>query len=372
MELMREIDFGDDVAEFHLCDKNLLSENVELWKERYIKKVESEKRSLKSIKTYEFAIDTFVEFCRKYDKKVSMQELTARFLNRYIMWYQLKIAENDHAKRKLKKRDYELLKEEWNNRNLGLNDSNFTILEKYENTLSHRQNVLKMFMKYITQSNRELHDYTKLFPQLSKITIKEKMTKYLSPNELSKVIIEMMEWPNTYKSYGRKPKSSEAVAHRDSFLMLLYCLTGARTEEIVLVKLSDIDELKTKYVVRIMNGKGGKRRIVEVPKKYIKKHHDYLVNAINDKDYYFSAPYDRKTKTFKETSLDPNRIRRFANFIFQYLGIKKSGLHSVRRGFATKKILEDGMDISTVAKILGNTVDIVDKHYFKYARIENE
>ena len=57
---------------------------------------------------------------------------------------------------------------------------------------------------------------------------------------------------------------------------------------------------------------------------------------------------------------------KFANFILNKLEINKSGLHAFRRGYVTKRIGKDKIDVSICAKEVGNTVAILEKHYLKH------
>ncbi len=361
------INFNDDVAEFPLSDSGKIAKDIEVWLVRFILEKVALKRKTSTIRSYKAAIANFVNFCKLHEENITIETITARFVNRYLLWYQEEVALEKYKKGKIKKSILDDIKLEQAKKDLGRNDASFTIHETFENTLSHRLTVLKDLLKFISENNKELHDFTKLFDKFAHIIISEKMTDYLTPSELKKVTEEMKLWPLRFKSVNRKPKSSLRVAYRDSLLILLYCYTGARSEEIVLVKFKDITEEAGNYIIKIEQGKGGKKRAVSVKKELIEEHLEYLSEHSKGEEQYLSAAYHNKNSIYKDTAMSPNTIRKFENFILKYLNIKKSGLHAVRRGFATKKIANDGVDISLVAKQLGNTIAVLEKHYLKHA-----
>lgn len=159
-------------------------------------------------------------------------------------------------------------------------------------------------------------------------------------------------------------------AYRDSLLIMLYCFSGARGEELVLVKQEDIVFEDGQYIIHIMHGKGGSVRSLKLSKdesKMIKKHLEYLHQELPYNSSYLSATYNAKESVYTDKPMSADSIRRFGNFVFKLLNINKTGLHTIRRGYATKKLAVDKVDIATIAKRLGNTTAILEKHYYKDA-----
>jgi len=351
--------FEDDLDLYPLCDnKNSSYINFKRWLNLWLDDLVVQKVSNKTIKSYQEAIGNFLKFVRY--NKIDMDKISARYINRYLLNYQIELA-------RIKKSKYlnQLLSEQKLHK-IGKNDANFTILKEFENSLSHRLTILKMFLKYITQNNAELHDYTMLFNKLVKIKISEKMTQYLLPEEINKIINFMNNWDEQYKRYFSKSSKRDAI--RNAFLLTLYAVTGARGDEVVHIKLNDIENFskdkKRYYIVNIEEGKGGKKRRVLIDAKYIDKYIEYYKKAFNDKNYYISSTWRRGNYTNKPMHI--NTLRNFSNTILKILGINKSGLHIYRRGYATKRIGIDKVDISIVAKELGNTSAILEKYYLKY------
>lgn len=360
--------FLDDVAEYPLVEntsKDALF-NMNVWFERYLEFLEIEKVSDKTKKAYSEALTHFLFFISEHKEEIRLQDIGAKFINRYINYYQFLLAKKAMDYKKISDVDYYLILKQYNAKSLGTNDANFDIVEQFQNTIIQRLTVLKMFLKFITENNKDLHDYVKVFQKIVKVKVKEKETFYLTTKELQEVIDFMQNWVNVFKKY--KKKSSLRYAYRDALLLLIYALTGARSEEVVLLKLSDIQEMEFKdehyYIIKISNAKGGKIRSVSIKKSYIEKFIHFFESNLLNEDYYISSTF--QNNQYLNKPYHPNNIRKFANFILKLLNINKSGLHAFRRGYATKRLMVDHADISLVAKEIGNTPEILHKHYFKH------
>jgi integrase/recombinase XerD len=343
-----------------------IEEDISFWITQFIENKELEKVAPKTIKSYEQALESFKDFVVLHKDNNTMENIGAKFINRYLIEYQALLASTRYQEDKLSKEDYETVTRQADKKFLGKNDALFEILKEFENTLTHRVAVIKMLLKFISENNSNEQDYEVIFHQIAKIKIKEKFTEYLTINDIDEVIDFMTIWINVWKQY--KPKSSERYAYRESLLMLLYALTGARSEEVVKIKLRDIEEFshrnKSYYRIKIQEGKGGNIREIAIEADFIRGHIDYLKQELPDDSYYLSSTYSNGTYLNKPHHQD--NIRKFGNFALKTLGINKSGLHTFRRGFATKKVVHDGVEISTVAKMMGNTTNVLEKYYLKH------
>jgi integrase/recombinase XerD len=288
---------------------------------------------------------------------MTLDRIGIKYINTMLFEYQISLAYGSGTPSVSK-----LLKER---KKVSTNNSTFTILEEFENTLSHRLTIIKMYLKFITELNQEQHDYTKYYDSLVSIRVHDKITHFLTPIELNKVIDFTRDWVNIYIDY--LDKSSDRVAYRNALMLTLYALTGARGDEVIHIKLADISRIekdtKSYYIININKGKGGKKRAVSIEAFYIDPFLRYFETNLPNRDYYLSTTY-RNGYTNKPMSVD--NIRVFSNYILGILGIPKSGLHAYRRGYATKRIGSDKVDISIVAKELGNTSAILEKHYLKH------
>lgn len=356
-------DLLDDIAIYDLQDPNLTPfKNLLLWEERWLESVKVNKRGMNTIRSYEFGLKSFYTFVKRH-RKISIDKIGAKYINRYLIDYQITLAKEAVSTNSLEKRYLDELIKESKKKSIGTNDANFTVLEKFENTLSHRLTVVKIFLKYITENNKDQHDYTAIFNKITKIKIADKFTDFLTMDELHQVVEYMSIWPQIYKDH--KPKSSLRYAYRDAALMVIYALTGGRSNEVVHIKLKEISESKNQehYLIKINKGKGGKKRTVSIPKNYLKPFLDYFRAEFPSDDYYISSTYK---KGYTNIPMEPNNIRTFSNGILKLLDINKTGLHAFRRGYVTKRIGGDEVDISLVAKEVGNTVAILEKHYLKH------
>jgi integrase/recombinase XerD len=224
-----------------------------------------------------------------------------------------------------------------------------------------------MFLKYITENNSEQVDLTKTFIGIKRVVVGDKFTDYVTPKEIKDVVSYMQMWTDIYKDHY--PKSNERYAYRNAFLLILYCLTGARGDEAAHIRLKDIqwrkDGRREYYVIKIEKGKGGKKRYIHAEKKYIGKFVDYFRAVLPDESYYISSTY-KKGVGYTNKPADINGVRRFGNRILGLMGINKTGLHIFRRGYVTKRIAVDGENTAIVAKEVGNTTAILEKHYLKH------
>jgi len=359
-------DLLDDIAEYNLSDTKLTPyANLNIWCKRWKEELYRQKCSQGTIKGYMFGVKTFLNFSKK-NRKIDIDRIGARYINRYLIDYQLQLAQTGVLEKKLTEKEYLLLSKEAKKKTIGKNDANFMVHEVFENTLSQRLTIVKMFLKFITENNKEQHDYTRLFDKLAKIKIQDKFTDYLTEDELGEVVEYMHIWTSIYKDH--KPKSSERYAYRDALLMIIYALTGARSDEVTHIRLSDIT-LYTKnsidrYIIKIDKAKGGKKRTVGIKRDHIEKFMQYFKAVLPGEEYFLSSTYK---DGYTNKPMSSNAIRGFSNTILKNLGIHKTGLHAFRRGYVTKRIGSDDVDISIVAKEVGNTIAILEKHYLKHS-----
>lgn len=360
--------FLDDVAEYSITEntKDDVHKNISVWVDRFLEEVELDKVSNKTKKSYSEALSIFLTFLKKNQKGLTITDIGAKFINRFLIWYQYEIAKKKKLENGFSDEVLKEIQKIYKSKKLGKNDANFTIYEEFENSLQHRLTVLKKFLKFISENNKEQFDFTKIFSNIVKIKIKDKFTDYLTVDEMQQMLQFSQMWIDVYKDY--KPNSSRRYAYRDSLMLLIFLLTGARGDEVVHIKLRDISLYKKGeepyYIIKIEHAKGGKKRSVAVEKDYIVNYITYLEKELPNENYYLSSTF--VSCQYSNKRMHPNTIREFANYIMRIIGINKKGLHAFRRGYATKRIMHDGADISIVAKELGNTSPILEKHYLKH------
>lgn len=365
--------FIDDEALSPLTSGNF-KEDMQFWISQFIEQKELEKVADKTKKSYKDALKTFMSFVEKYNDN-TMESIGAKFINRYLIEYQSILASkkleelhkkgiidgDEHSK-------YQLIKEQEKEKFLGKNDAHFQIVPEFENSLDHRLTVVKMLLKYISDNNEEEHDYTTLFRKFAIIKHKDKFTEYITIDEMDNIISFMSIWVDVHKQY--KPKSQTHSAYRNSLLIILYALTGARSEEVVKIKLKDISLFKHDereyYRIKIQEGKGGKVREIGIEAGFIKKHIEFFKKELPSDGYYLSSTYNKKLHIYQNKHIHQDTIRRFGNYILQILNIDKKGLHTFRRGYATRRIVYDKAELAVVAKEMGNTAGVLEKYYLKH------
>jgi integrase/recombinase XerD len=181
-------------------------------------------------------------------------------------------------------------------------------------------------------------------------------------------------WPVTMVPFGKRPKHlptvlsrqevddllqcTENLKHR-TFLSTLYAC-GMRLSEAAHLQISDIDSARMQ--IRIAHGKGAKQRLVPLSPRLLKELRTYW-RAYRPSHFLF--PGKRPDKPYAETSIQ-KAIKRAA----QRAGIKKNvHPHVLRHSYATG-LLEAGVDLLTISRLLGHASFITTMIYL-HCRREN-
>jgi integrase/recombinase XerD len=160
--------------------------------------------------------------------------------------------------------------------NRGKNDAKLSIVYCYEKSISHRLTVLKQLLLFISENNKENKNFTPIFKYFTKIKVQKRSTDFVTETELEELIDFMKYWPEIYKKHF--PKSSERYAYRNALIVLLYCLTGARANEVISLKMEHIKESEYKdnngmihlfYTITYHTTKGDKYREVVIRREEI-------------------------------------------------------------------------------------------------------
>jgi len=127
-------------------------------------------------------------------------------------------------------------------------------------------------------------------------------------------------------------------------LSLLYA-SGLRRNELLNLKLEDVDTRDDKFRIRINRSKGNKDRYTVLSKKLTPQLREYY-RIFKPRDYLFNGRI--KGQPMSTTGLA--HALKMAN---RKSGIKRVNLHILRHCFASHA-LEDGMNIRTLQDILGH------------------
>jgi len=165
-------------------------------------------------------------------------------------------------------------------------------------------------------------------------------------------------WPVTMVPFGKRPKTLPTVLSRHeidqllqctpnlkhrTFLMTLYS-AGLRFSEAAQLKIADIDSHR--MLIRVARGKGKKERLVPLSPRLLKELRIYWLQY-KPANYLF--PGKTADKTYADTS-----IQKAIKAAAKTAGIKRRVYpHVLRHSYATG-LLEAGVDLLTISKLLGH------------------
>ncbi len=165
-------------------------------------------------------------------------------------------------------------------------------------------------------------------------------------------------WPVTMVPYGKRPKKLPTVLARSevdellsctpnlkhrTFLSTLYAC-GMRFSEAAHLKIADIDSARMQ--IHITHGKGAKARMVPLSPRLLTELRRYW-KAYKPTDLLF--PGNSVTKTYADTT-----IRKVMKHAAEKAGIRKRVYpHVLRHSYATG-MLEAGVDLMTLSRLLGH------------------
>jgi site-specific recombinase XerD len=167
-----------------------------------------------------------------------------------------------------------------------------------------------------------------------------------------------VSWPVTMVPFGKRPKKLPVVLSRQEVDALLTCTPnlkhrtflstlyacGLRLSEAAHLKITDIDSQR--MIVRIACGKGRKERHVPLSPRLLQELRAYWI-AYRPSDYLF--PGKTPDRPYADTSIQ-KAIKKSASLA----GIKKRvHPHVLRHSYATG-LLEAGVDLLTISRLLGH------------------
>ena len=181
-----------------------------------------------------------------------------------------------------------------------------------------------------------------------------------------------MSWPVTAVPFGKRPRKlptvlsrhdvdeliqcTENLKHR-TFLMTLYS-GGLRFSEAAHLRIQDIDSRR--MMIRIASGKGSKERLVPLSPRLLKELRIYWLKY-KPTDLLF--PGKTPSKIYADTT-----IRKAMKQAGEKAGIKRRIYpHVLRHSYATG-LLEAGVDLLTISKLLGHASFITTMVYLHCRR----
>lgn len=136
--------------------------------------------------------------------------------------------------------------------------------------------------------------------------------------------------------------------YRDMGIVLTMLLCGLRSQEVILLRLDDVNFHQSALRVR---GKGKRERIVPMPYQLMQVLEKYLglERPKCKSDHFFVVLQGKRTGE----SLNRNTFRAFFWYHRQKTGIKKAKPHQFRHAFASD-MARAGMPLTTIQKLLGH------------------
>ena len=198
---------------------------------------------------------------------------------------------------------------------------------------------LKTFYKFL-HMERVIDDITlneiKSYPSPK---YKKSMPTFLSKEQVEK-IVERIDLNEKLDNRNKK---------RDQAIIMLFFSSGIRLNELISIKLSDIDFSDNKIKVF---GKGKKQRIVNFDNytkdlmiQYLKVIEKYpLVKKIYNNNLFV----DKKNKALKE-----RKVQTIVMNNLRQLNLASYGPHTLRHSFATH-LLNNGVSINAIQSLLGH------------------
>ena len=283
----------------------IIEKDLEYWKNLFLKE-KSLSFSSNSLKTYKKVLDEFIEYA--YLERINNDtSLSIKNINRYFILGFLG---------ELKER--------------GLSTG----------TQKTYLDIIKSFLKYITENNEEAIDFIDKLKINVKNTIKIK--EAFSETEINKIKRELKNILKNTKIPFQK--------YRNYLMLLLLAETGMRANEVITIQKNGIYFENDKIITIEILGKGNKER-----KNYLNREEfeEYFINykKIKEKRSIASNYYFPKQNGDKITYL---ALWKFNKNFLKKLGIQKSGLHLYRHTFARQKVSE-GVNLSIISQWLGHS-----------------
>jgi len=270
-----------------------------------------QKRSQNTIRAYRKALELLLDYL-KDTTKIPLQDISFEMINRSVLAEFLRYLESE--------------------RKCSIS------------TINHRLHCIRSFYQYAARED------------ISVITHLEEIQK-VKPIKAPKTVVEYMS-ETAINAILQQPDTETILGKRDAFLILFLYKTGARVQELVDIRLCDVQIDSTVRV--LLHGKGGKTRFVPLResevchlKMYLSLFHPYADEY--SQDYLFYTIRNNKKKRMTEDNVR-SRIRKYGE---QARAICKEVPENVHphlfRHSLAMMLYQNGVDLTLISQWLGHS-----------------
>jgi site-specific recombinase XerD len=212
------------------------------------------------------------------------------------------------------------------------------------NTKNLHITVIKSFLSYISEHNKDNIDLTATLKGLSAKNVKSES------ESLSAYESELLE---KYLLNQRYKKNFLNVRNRLLIKLLYY--TGIRASELLSVTLEDITLLEEEGVYKIyIMGKGSKYRYVYIPVDLISDELTFIQEHFLEDEILHTKNSQRYIAvTQKGRVMHRAELYTMLDKLYKKLNIKKRGIHILRHTFG-KRMVKKNVNLSTIKELMGH------------------
>lgn len=269
-----------------------------------------QKCSENTIRSYRKSLELFLDYT-KNKKKVKLQEITFEMIDRQILSAFLDYLEEDR--------------------------------KCSPSTRNQRLHAINSFYKYAAQEDITVVSHFEEIQKVKKAKIKEKPVEHMS----EKAVLTILQQPDTSTDMGK----------RDAFLMLFLYKTAARVQELVDVRIKDVQLGDSPRV--ILHGKGNKARVIPLRDDVARHLNSYLLKfhaqeSRFSEQYLFYTVRNNSKKRMTEANVR-SIVRKYGTIARETCNEVPENVHPhlFRHSWAMS-LYQNGVELTLISQWLGH------------------